>query len=476
MKGKLNSGEKVIFALGDVFGGGAQSLIGVIYFVFLANIIGIGAGLAGTVVMISKIWDAVTDPLMGVISDNTRSKFGRRKPYIFLGGIGLIVVFALMWLPIGSWQSVPAKFAFCLATYILYSTISTVIAVPYSSLSAEISTDTKERNSANVLRLVMSTGATAICTILPTLVLDMYNSGKISQMAFYVIIAFGFGLLFALPLLLVGIFAKERVEIPKEKVSFNVKTFVEPTKVKGFRQLVGMYLCQSLAMDIMSNGIVLYALYCFTPKASSTVFLGIFIGVQLLMFPIINKQVNKTDKNKVYYFGLPLSLVAIFFVAFYPSTWNVFGAYIATAFLALGFAGAQLTSWIIFPDAVDAGELQLGRRNTGSFSGIMTFIRKVCSAVAIWLFGIVLELTGYVAPPFGVAYVQQPANAILGIRIVMAVGFFVLLTFGYFIARKFILTHNVSASVRKFLDIKTEKRDLTPLEKTEFDELMSKLK
>ncbi len=71
--------EIVVFAWGDFFGGGAQSLISVLYLIYLVDFIGISAGLAGTAILISKVWDAISDPIMGVISDNTRTKFGRRQ-------------------------------------------------------------------------------------------------------------------------------------------------------------------------------------------------------------------------------------------------------------------------------------------------------------------------------------------------------------------------------------------------------------
>ena len=91
----MNRGEKAFFALADIYGGGGQALIGVIYFFFLINVVKISPILAGAVTLISEIWDAISDPLMGVISDNTKSKMGRRRPYVLLGGCLLALAFAL---------------------------------------------------------------------------------------------------------------------------------------------------------------------------------------------------------------------------------------------------------------------------------------------------------------------------------------------------------------------------------------------
>ena len=175
----MKKGEKGFFALADFYGGGGQALIGVLYFVFLTNIIGLQPALAGIVTLISEIWDAISDPLMGIIGDNTKTKMGRRRPFILVGGCLLAVAFALIFFPIGGDNEI-LKFVYCAATYLFYNTVSTMIAVSYSSMSAEISKVSDERDSANVLRLVVSTASAAVCTLLPSIVLDAYRDGKIT--------------------------------------------------------------------------------------------------------------------------------------------------------------------------------------------------------------------------------------------------------------------------------------------------------
>ncbi|MDP2425115.1 MAG: MFS transporter [Candidatus Izemoplasmatales bacterium] len=466
--------EMFVFAWGDVFGGGAQALISVLYLIYLVDFIGIDAGLAGAAILISKVWDAVSDPLMGVISDNTRTRFGRRRPYILFGGLLLIASFALLWYPTASWGDLP-KVIYAIATYLIYSTVSTIIAVPYSSLSAEITMDIKKRNSVNVLRLVVSTAATAICTLLPSMVLEMYKAGSITLTQFYLIVGFGFGVFFALPLVLIGLITKERVALPVEKSVFEFKTFVEPLKNKTFRGLVKMYLAQSIAMDILGSGIVFYAIY--VAKGSSTVFLGTFIGVQLLMFPIIQVLINKIDKKKIYYTLLPLALVSFAGVGMYPSDWPIVGAYALTALTAVGFAGAQLMSWIIFPDTIDVAELKNGTRTTGSYSGIMTFIRKTSSAIAIQIFALMLAFSGYVKATEAIPVPDQPDSALIGIRIAMAGSFVILMTLGYFAGKHFPLTNQLSIRVRHFLKRKEESiiQNWSVEEQAEYQEIATRL-
>ena len=462
----MNKGERGFFALADLYGGGGQALIGVIYFFFLTNVVGLSPALAGIVTLISEIWDAISDPLMGIIGDNTRTKMGRRRPYILASGCLIAVAFALIFLPVTS-MTEGWKFFYCAATYLFYNTVSTMFNVSYSSMSAEISKVSEERDSANVLRLVVSTVGAAVCTLLPSIVLDMYKDGKLGITALYLIIGVGFGLLFALPVILCAIFVRERVDIPNEKAKFDPKELVEPLKIRPFRQLVGMYLGQALCMDVFSTGVAMFATYVTRPKGSVTVFLGIFIAVQLCAFPIVNKLIKRLDVNKIYRFGLPLSVVAL--VAFAIFGANLYVAYVCVFFVALGFAGAQLTSWIMFPHAVDAGELVSGKRQSGGCSAIMTFTRKSSSALVIFVFSLVLEFTGYNAD-----LAVQPTSAQNGIKYVMAFTCIIFMVLGFVMAKRYVLSHEKNAKVEKYLTLKREGGldQLTDTERAEYKVLL----
>lgn len=465
----MNKGEKGFFAFADLYGGGGQALIGVLYFFFLTNVIGLRPVYAGIVTIVSEVWDAISDPLMGVIGDNTRTKLGRRRPYILASGCLLAVAFALIFLPVTE-MTEGWKLIYCVLTYLFYNTVSTMFNVSYSSMSAEISAVSEERDSANVLRLVVSTAGAAVCTLLPSLVLDAYKGGKIDVMTLYLIIGVGFGVLFALPVILCAIFVRERVEYPDRKVKFNVKELVEPLKVRPFRQLVGMYLGQALCMDVFSTGVAMFAIYVTSPKGSVTVFLGIFIAVQLFAFPIINKLIRKCDVNKIYGFGLPLSVLALIAFALFGS--NLYAAYACVVFVAIGFAGAQLTSWIMFPHTVDAGELVNGKRQSGGCSAIMTFARKSSSALVIFLFSLVLEWTGYNAD-----LEIQPVTAQNGIKYVMAFTCIIFMILGFVMSKRYKLTREKNAKVEKYLAIKRAEglEALSDEEKAEYAELTRSL-
>lgn len=459
----MRRGEKAFFAMADIYGGGGQALIGVIYpLFFLVDVIGLSPYLAGLVVLISEFWDAISDPIMGIICDNARTRMGRRRPFILAGGFLLIAAFALIFFPV-DFESEMHRFIYCTVTYLFYNTVSTIINVSYSSMSAEISTVSSERDRANILRLVVSTVGTAACTILPSIFTGMLDKGQITPIEFYLIIGIGFGIFFAAPVILCAIFVRERVAIPEEKTKFDLREFVAPLKIKPFRQLLGMYLGQAVCMEVFSAGIIMFAKYVTNPAGSSTVFLGIFIAVQLLAFPIINKLIKTVDVNLIYRFGLPLSIVALLSFGIFGS--NLYIAYASVFLIALGFAGAQLTSWIMFPHVVDAGELLIGKRLSGGCSALMTFARKTGAAIVINIFTTVLTLTGYDSE----AAVQTPA-AQNGIKYVMAFTCIEFMVLGFIMAKRYVLSKKVNEKVEKFLPISREGR-LAELSEDEAEEL-----
>ncbi len=445
---RMTRREMMIFAAGDIFGGGGQSIISVLYLIFLTNVLRIEPALAGLAILISKVWDAVIDPMLGVITDNTRTKLGRRRPYILAGGILLIPSMALLWLPV-DFSSQTAKVLFATASYLLYNTVASIIAVPYSSMSTEVTADFYECNKVNIMRLVFSLASTAICTLLPSLLFEDSIKRDLPFTGTYFVLVFGFGLLFALPVILTGLKVKERVPYEDRRSTISLEAFIKPFQVRAFRKLMQLYLTQAVTLDMVAAVVMYYSLYV-AKGMSTTVFLGVFLGIQLLLFPVFSRLVGRVGKTKIYCFGLPLAIAGSLCIAIYPAGWPAWGIYGVTVLTALGFAGAQSMSWIIFPDVVDITEMGLKERITGSLSGLMAFIRTISTAVATFLIGNMLSATGFVIPTDDMPLPAQPQAAILGIRLIMFLPFALLMGYAWFKAKGFRLTPEVSRRVKYF--------------------------
>ena len=470
-KQKLTMKDMLLFAAGDIFGGGGQSILTVLFLIYLTNVLRIEPALAGLVMLISKVWDAVFDPFLGVMTDNTRTRLGRRRPYILIGGILLIPAMALLWLPV-SFSSQVGKAIYVTAAYLIYNTVASIIAVPYSSMSTEVTQDFRECNRINVLRLVISLTATAVCTLIPSMLFEDGIKTGAPFTGIYFVLVFGFGLLFAIPLILIGLYGRERVPYEEKRSNVSVEALLKPFRVKAFRKLLLLYLAQAVTLDIVAAVTMYYAIYV-VKGMSTTVFLGIFLGVQLLMFPLIGRLVDKVSKTKIYRLGIPVAIFGSLCIALYPAGWPVMGVYSLTALTALGFAGAQTMSWIMFPDVADMAEMGLMERITGSLSGMMAFIRTISTAVATFLIGSMLSITGFVTPTDDIPMPPQPEAAIWGIRLVIFLPFLLLMGFAWLKAKGFRLTPQVSRRVKYFNDKLREagKEALSEAEQAEYEQL-----
>ncbi|MEJ2749309.1 MAG: MFS transporter, partial [Anaerolineae bacterium] len=129
---------KFIYGLGDWGASAATTARNAFWFVFLTNVVGIGPGLAGTVVLVGKIWDSINDPLVGMVSDRLQTRWGRRRPFLLFGAVpfGLAFFFLFYVPPFHSGLSLAIYFG---AMFLLFDTIYTIVNVPYSALTPELS-------------------------------------------------------------------------------------------------------------------------------------------------------------------------------------------------------------------------------------------------------------------------------------------------------------------------------------------------
>src|SRR5690606_9312939 len=178
------------------------------YLIFLTDVAHVRPALAGIIVLASRIWDAVSDPLMGSITDRTRSRFGRRRPYFLAGSVLIFLAFALHWYA-PAFASETARFAYALFSYIFFATVFTLVMVPYSALAAEITLDYHERTRLNSVRLAFSLGAGVAAALVPMPIVRAFPTPQEGYLPMGII----FGLLFAAPWPVIFLHIRERPEL-----------------------------------------------------------------------------------------------------------------------------------------------------------------------------------------------------------------------------------------------------------------------
>ncbi len=481
-KPKIKIGEKIAFCVGEIFGGGGVVLMDAFFFTYATLIIGIDPAVVGTIGMLARFWDAFTDPLMGTISDNTRTKVGRRRPYI-LASAGLIIVgLVLLFMPVMNLSN-GGKIAYLIFMYLLYSTISTVFNVPYLSLTSEISENVKERSNMNMIRLIVSALAGAVCFVVPDSLIGLMDDGVVNKTQLCFIVSIGFGLFFGIPTLCTGLFTKERTPLPENKSKFSFKNFTNTFKLKSFRRLLGMYVFSFTCNAILSN---LLIIYCFNVTAGADIrLLGFRLATLVyivmlvaagVMMPIVLIMLNKkVPKPVIYMIGIPMFIAGGIAFAAFPANSNPYLLLLPAAVAGIGFGFVQSIPWLTFPDIVDVAELKSNDRNPGAYNGTMTFFKKFASGIAVFLIGVSLKGAGY--DSLLGTNTLQPAAALTGMRLIIGISVPLLLVLGFVCAYLIKITTKKSERIRYFIDKQRagELDGLNDEDKAEYEKLAKEL-
>ncbi len=487
--------EKLCYGAGGLMDGGGVALMSCVMLKYMTTM-GIAMAVASTIMMIAKIWDAVTDPFMGFISDNTRGKLGRRKPYMFFGGIALILAMFMLFMPVRDWgMSVSGFIPYIIIMYLLWNTCSTITQVPYTSMASDISPSFKERNNANTVKLVFTAAASGIAYVLPLLFIDALTKPEgflfmpnISATEFWLCMAIVFGTLFGGGLIICGLFVKERIKPTAPKQKFNAKRFVnnyaEPYKNRSYRWHIAMYASAFMCMDMISALAVYYATdvwhgyKLFGMEMSSMFIIAPLMVAAVIMFPLARVIMDKKSKAFAFRMGLPFYIIGGIMLAVMDPSWTPpILVPIVALIMGLGFGGAQMMPWIIFPDTLDVAEMATGKRPTGTYSGMMTLARKVAGALGVGMVGWITGAAGYIENTTGDAsiYIEQPASALLAIKLVLGVAIAVFISIALFSSFKYKVTSKKLERMRYFIDAKKKGLPLTEEEEAEREKMIKEL-
>ncbi|MFZ5353988.1 MAG: MFS transporter [Bacillota bacterium] len=444
---RLTLGRKLAFAACDVLGGGAFNIINFLYPVFLALTVGLSAYWISVIMLVTRIWDAVNDPLMGQISDATSSRFGKRRIYMVAGAPFILIAMVFMFYPY-SFSSMTARAIAVLVSYVSFTMIQTVIMVPYYSLSSEISSDYQERASANSWRLGFSIFSSIICVSVPGLIVNRYEGGK-----GYIIMGLIFGTIFAVCVLITGLFAKEEIKTPPAKEKFSLKPFYRLLKLSAFRQFLTMFVMLQITMVIMSGLFFFYIDFyiCRDATAAGQANLlgmiaaaGMF-SVQIVALPFYLWLIKKIGKTAAYRFGAVIWILSgfvLFLLKPGAPDWQIIVLGIVMGF---GISGPGLVPHTMLGDVGDAVQLVFGERFDGAMGGFVNFLSKVSQAVGISLTMAVLGYYGFTQAEPGQAVLLQPEAAQNAIRVFMSFAPLVFMGLGSLISYKY----KISASKQK---------------------------
>ncbi len=419
---RLTWWQKIGYGLGDIYGGGSGTLIGFYYLYFLTDVIRLSPGLAGTVILISKVYDSITDPFEGVLADRTRTRLGRRRPYMLFGIPFVFLSFFLLFYPVNL-ESELGRFAIVVLTYLFFSTVVSIVMLNYNALQAELTLDYNERTVLSSVRIFFSTVSSILCALLPLEIVKAFSDARQG----YIVMGLSFGVFFALPFIATVAATRERKEFQTPPGRLDLRLFLAPFRVRTFVYSLMMYLLAFVAIDTVSSVIVYFMKYYLMRGSEANYVSGALLVIQVITLPFYVGLSKRIGKTRSYAVGAAIWIATMLVSLLITPASPIAAIYVFACVVGFGTGGIVVMMYAIFPDIPDVDELVSGERREGIYSSMVTFMRKLSSALAIFMVSQVLGLSGYIRPVdqlvdgiHKLIEQPQPESFILALRLIFA--------------------------------------------------------
>jgi glycoside/pentoside/hexuronide:cation symporter, GPH family len=410
MASSLSRRTKWVYGFGDISFSLTNTILAVYFAIFLTDVIGLPARLAAAAIFIGRSWDYVNDPLIGHLSDRTRSRWGRRRPYLIFGALPFAASFILLWLHPGLHNQV-LLVAYYALTYMLFDAAFTFTNMPYIALTPELTADYDERTSLTSHRMFFSIAGSLIAFIIPLAIVGSFTPENARRV---LLMGVSFGLVCSLPLLFVFFGTRERADFmqaPQPGLRHSLRAAVHN---KPFLFGAGIFLLTWVAVDILQTTLLFFIKYVLQREAQSDLIMGTIFVTALVALPLWEWASRHWNKRWAYIGGIAF-WAAVQLVLVNLTSSSSLGLLFGLCVMAgIGVSAAHVLPWSIIPDAIEWDEWQTGERHEGIFYSLISLMQKVASSIAIPLVLLLLDATGY-APNVA----SQPSSALSGIRIVV---------------------------------------------------------
>jgi len=466
MTERLPRRTKIIYGAGDTGFSICGTIIGVLFAIYLTDVVGLKPGLAAAAVFIGRSWDYINDPLMGYLSDRTRTRWGRRRPFLLFGFVPYALAFILLWWkpPISSDVGLTVYYALA---YLLYDAAATFVYMPYYALTPELTLDYDERTSLTVYRMAFSILGGLVAFTVPLAIIGSMrpeNADRVLMMAIL------FGIVGALPILLVFLNTRERPEFQAQAQPTLKESVRAALRNRPFLFAAGIFLLTWTTFDIVQTLLLFFLRYRMHLEAQSDLIAGTIFIVALLTLPFWDWASRHWDKRVAYSAGVAFWAAVVVVLVVVSPTWGLPVVFALAALAGIGVGAAHVLPWSIIPDAAEWDELATGQRHEGMFYSLVTLMQKVASSVAIPMVLLMLQFTGYVPN----APIQSPAT-VRGIQALMGPVPAVLLSAGILFALLYPLSRKRHAEVRAELELRRAAQRPNPLSPPERTGLSGRL-
>jgi len=448
---RLSFWQKLAYGVGDLGTAITTNLVAFFLLPFFTDVVAISPVIAGSILFAGKVWDAINDPIIGVLTDKTRTKWGRRRPWLLFSAIPFGLSFAaLWWIPFPNDQNALTIYYFVVA--LLFNTFFTAVNLPYSALTPELTQDYDERTSLNNFRFAFSIGGSVVSTVLHLFIVGQFPNNP----------ALGFlvaGILWAvvstIPIFICFWGTQERYSSSSESIPLWQQFSTALSNIP-YLYVIGIYICSWLALQATATVIPYYVRYWMRPDNPDVVISFTILGVQgtaFVMLFVWSKISTLIGKKAVFVWGCSAWIMAQFGL-FILQPQQVAFMYILAVLAGVGVATAYLVPWAMIPDVIDLDELHTGKRREGIFYGFMVLLQKFALAGALFAIGVTLQWAGFIPPIDKIPVLDQPPAVLQVLRFLIAPVPTLLLIGGIVLATFYPITKEKHAEILVLLSAK----------------------
>lgn len=419
-EGKLTKKVKMGYGAGDVGGNLFFTVVGFWLLIYLTDTVGLSPVLAGIALWIGKAVDAFVDPLVGYLSDHTKTRWGRRKPWFLFSAIPMLLAFTFMftnpnYLAGHAIQSQVTLFIWAAVMYTLICVIATLINIPYNALGAELTKDFDEKTNLNGYRMMFAvvgtlTGAGAA---MPLVGLNPDKSVG------YIIMGAAFGLIMAIAAVVPFFTIKEAKPEKEHEKQELFTSYIQAFRNRPFLLILLPWAFNIIGVTIVQGALIYYFQYVLKNKDMMLPAMMIMLLTAMIFIPVSVKVSEKIGKKQTYMLGISILILAVLFVFFTGHLVPVYMLFIMMFFAGMGFSTHYVMPWAIIPDTIEYDYLKRGVRQEGVYYGLWTFMIKLGQAFALLFSGLILSAFGYQKPLNPNDIIVQTPDAILGIKLLI---------------------------------------------------------
>lgn len=387
-----------------------DSCVAVLFAIFMTDIVGLPAKMAALAIFIGKSWDYINDPIIGYLCDRTRTRWGRRRPFLLFGFIPFGLSFLMMWW-IPPFENQWLLTGYYALAFFFFDTMVTVVTMPYFALTPELTQDYDERTSLTSYRMAFSLIGGLVAFVVPLAIVGETipeNADRTLMM----------GAIFAaaasLPLLLTFFGTREKKKYLAQEPPSLRESLRAARRNRPFIFAMGIFLFTWTAMSIIENQLFYFLEYRMGMEEQAPIVAGVVFVTAILVLPLWVWAARKTDKRKAYIFGMLFLSAVMVTLIFIPPTLGLFIVLALAALAGVGVSAIHVLTWAMIPDAVEVDELESGARHEGMFYALVTLFRKMAVSIALPLVLLLLDASRFVPNS-----AEQPESAINAIRFLM---------------------------------------------------------